>query len=440
MMFGQFLVGFTDVWVAGHISRDAQAVLGVVTQCQFTLLIVGTALAAGGIAVISQSLGARLPLRGARYSGMLLKYGLMFSFVALALALVFRGNILRLLEVPESIFPLAEYFWLLFLASLPSNYLLSLTGAMFRARRMVFIPLAASLLACAVNFVTATGFGLGWWGLPAYGIEGMALATFCSVTAAALYNLFMAFRKDILNRRAFAPWRWERKAFGYLLKVALPSGGSQLLWQLGYLVLFGVVGSLPYDSINALAGMTAGMRIESIVFLPAFALNMTSAMLVGHCLGAGDRDEARRISWRIVTVGCLAMSTAALCLWPFVGRIAVFISPDAGAQAYVVEYLRFNLLSTPFSVGNLVFSGAMAGAGATLYPLVISGASIWLVRLPLAWFIGHYLGGGPWGVFLAMFISQMVQAIAMLFTFQRRDWAGFAMTAGRMKTVESRRT
>ena len=435
MMFFQFLVGFTDVWVAGHISRDTQAVLGIVTQCQFLLLIVGTALASGSIAAISQSLGAKLPARAMRYGGMVLKYGLAFSVVALVLAILFRRPLLVLLQVPESIFDLAQYFWLLFMASVPSNYLLSLTGAMFRARRMVFIPLGSAMLACAVNAVTATGFGLGWWGFPDLGVEGMALATFCSVTVAGFFSLAMAVKRGILRRAAFAPWRWEKRAMAYLIRVAAPAGGLSIFWQTGYLVLFAVAASLPRDSVNALAGMTAGMRVESIIFLPAIAFNMTASMLVGHSLGAGDKVEAKRVAGRIVLLGSVIMSVGALCLWPFVPRIAAFVAPDPGAQVHAIEYLKYNLLGTPFSVVSMTLGGVLSGAGAALYSFVVFSSAIWLVRLPLAWLFGHVVIGESWGVFLAMFISQVVQSLVILYVFRRKDWARFAMTAKRMKTV-----
>jgi MATE family multidrug resistance protein len=306
---------------------------------------------------------------------------------------------------------------------------------MFRARKMVFIPLACAGLAAAVNGVVAPGFGLGLWGLPELGVEGMALATFCSITAAGLLGLGMAVAKGILCRQSFTPWRWEKRAFSYLVKVSGPAGGMQVFWQTGYLVLFAVTASLPHDSINALAGMTAGMRVESIIFLPAIAFNMTASMLVGHCLGAGDAAEAKRVAWRIVKTGCIVMSIGSLCLWPFVGHIANFVSPDPAPQGHVMDYLKYNLLGTPFSVISMIMGGIFTGAGAALYTMAVFSSAIWLVRLPLAWVLGHFIVGEAWGVFLAMFVSQMVQCTVILYIFHRKDWTRFAMTAKRMKTV-----
>ena len=382
MMFFQFLVGLTDVWVAGQIHRDVQAVLGLVSRCQFVFLIVGIAVANASVAAMSQSLGARLEDRARRYAGLALKLGLVFSFVVLFLALWFQRPLLTLLQTPQAILPQAEILWPIFIAALPSNYLLALTGAMFRARKQVFIPLMTAATAFVLNAFISTGLGLGLWGLPNMGARGIALATFVCITTMALVNLTILTRRGVLGRKAFAPLRWEKKALPYLIKVALPAGAMQVSWQVGYLVLVAVTASLPHDSVNALAGMTAGMYVESILFLPAFAFNMTGAMLVGHCLGAGNKAEAKRVGWRIILGGASCMSLAALCLWPFIGDIAAFIVPDPEARQHAIVYLRYNLLATPCSVASMTLGGIMTGAGATIYSFLVFGTAIWMVRLP----------------------------------------------------------
>ncbi len=427
MMCFQFMVGLTDVWVAGKIHRDVQAVLGIVIQCQFILLIIGTATANASVAAMSQSLGAGLPDRARRYAGLILKIGLVFSLIALGLALALRREILLLLQVPQEILPLAENFWQIFLIVLPSHYLLAMTGAMFRARKSVYIPLLTAFMAFMINLFASTGFGLGYWGFPNLGARGIAWATLVSITSMALLNLAVLVRQDFINRNAFAPFKWEKKALPYLVRVALPAGGMQFSWQLGYMVLFAVVASLPFDSVDALAGMAAGMRVESMLFLPAVAFSMTGSILVGHCLGAGNKAEAKRVGWRLILGGAGSMTLAAVALWPFLQDLAAFIAPDPGAQANALVYLRYNLLATPFSVISMCLGGVMTGAGAAIYTFVVFGIAIWLVRLPLAYVFGHLVWQASDGVFMGMFVSQVFQASIILYLFQTRDWARFAV-------------
>ncbi len=435
MMLCQFLVGFIDVLVAGHIHADVQAALGIVTQCLFFLLVIGIAMTNGGIAAMSQSLGAGLVLRAQRYVGLICILGGIFCLTTIALGWFFRSTLFFFLQVPQSILPLTEEMWLLFLWVVPGNYLSLVTTAVFRARKNVWIPLASGLLVCVANTLGDLAFGLGWFGMPNLGAKGIVYATMVSVSAGGVFNLAVLVHKKLIQFSSFAAWKWQKKALPYIAKVAIPAGGSHILWQLGYMILFAITATLPVERVTALAGLVAGMRVEAILFLPALAFNLTGSVLVGHCLGAGNKAEAKRVGLRVILSGAGCMSLVALCLAPFIQEIAVMVSPaDVNVQAITMEYLRYNLLATPFTVTSMILGGILTGAGASIYTLVIYSSATWLVRLPLAWGLGHVLWQSATGIFFAMLISQIVQSALAFYAFLRCDWYRFAMTAKRFKS------
>ncbi len=427
MMFFHFLIGFVDVWVAGRIHQDVQASLGIITQCMFFLLVVAIAVANAAVATIGQSMGAGLPKRAQRYVALVLKLGLAVSVLVLACGFFAKELFLDLLQVPERIRPVTAYFYDVYLYVLPMYYMLNISNAAFRARTLVHIPLVCMMLVSLVNAVADFGLGLGWWGLPKMGYAGVAWATFFSVSAGAVFSLVMLWKKGLWRYDTPAPWRWARRAGPYLLKVALPAGGMQIMWQAGYLVLFAITGSLPLASEDTLAGMTAGMRIEALLFLPAFAFNMTASILVGHYLGAGQKEEAKRVALRLLFIACGSLSLVAVGMWPFVARICAFLSPEPLVQAQAAVYLKYNLISVPFTVASMTMGGIMTGAGATVYTFIVYSSATWLVRLPVAYVMGHHVWQNSEGVFVAMLISQVFQSTIMFWLFLYHDWSRFSM-------------
>lgn len=421
-----FGIGFTDVVVAGRISSEVQAVIGIVSQCQFVLLVIATSLANASVAAVSQALGGRLSGRATRYVGLSLSLGALFCLLVLPGALFFQQEILDMLRVPTKLMPRASYFWTVYLLGLPANYLLTLSSAIFRAHRAVLLPLMSTIVVFSINIVADLGFGLGYFGLPNFADKGIAWATFFSVLAGAAFNIFMLIRMGILKTNSFAPWRWIKRAYPYLLKVAVPSAGMQLLWQIGYLVLIAITNALPLDSDIAMAGMSAGMRIEAILFMPALAFNLTGTVMIGNCLGAGQKKEAKRVGLRILGIGCGAMTVVAAMLWPMAGGIAAFVAPEPAVTLECISYLRYNILSTPFTASSMILTGLLSGAGATIYPFFANSFAIWCVRLPVAYVMGHLVWKNASGVFLSMLVSQMVQASLCLYAFTRLDWARFA--------------
>ena len=404
-----------------------QAAVGMVTQLSFFMLVIAMAIATAAVAAISQSMGARKPLRAQRYLGLTLSLGMGLCLLTVLPGGLCSTQILGLIRTPPSILELSSGIWIFFLAALPGQYATVFSSAAFRAHRHVLPPLYASMVVFLINLLLDFGLGLGRFGLPALGAEGLALATLVSTLAGAAFNIWTLTRLGLLSRRSFAPLRWQKKAVGYLLKVALPAGAMQFSWQLGYLVLFAVTADLPWDSVNALAGMNAGLRVESILFLPAFAFASTGAILTGHALGAGDKAEARRVGIRVLAAGCGLMSLLALCMWPFAGELSAFMAPSPAVREHALRYILFNLVSTPFGVGSMILGGILGGAGATIYTFVVYGSAIWMIRLPLAWHMGYNVWESSSGIFFAMPVSQCYQFLIILFVFLKCDWTRFAL-------------
>lgn len=427
MMLFHFLIGFVDVWVAGRISREVQASMGMVSQLFFIFLVVAIAVANGSVAAISQSLGAGLWRRVQRYVGLsLLTAGLFGAFLLLG-GFLFRDNLIAFLQTPNDLRPIITYLLSVYMLVLPAYYLFIIGNAIMRAQQLVMYPLYGMMIVAGLNTFGDFALGLGMFGFPELGYRGLAWSTFGSVLAGGLFNLFILRRRGLLVRQSFAPWRWVRLAWPYLFRVAWPAGLLQVIWHTAYVTLFSLTASLPQGNVVALAGMSAGMRVESLIFLPGFAFNFTAGILVGHYLGARQPQEAKRMGYRILGQGLLVTTLLTVVMWQFLGPIAAFVAPDPEVQAETVNYLRYNLAAMPFLLVSMILGGAFTGAGATLYQAVIMGSSAWLVRIPLAYLLGHVLMFMATGIWLAMFLSMAIQAMCMAYVYQFRNWQGFAM-------------
>ena len=438
MMLFQFLIGFTDVTVAGHIGTEVQATFGFMTRCMFFLLVVGFALSNGGVAAISQALGARLYLRAERYVGLMFKLGGLLCVVIVILAYALRHQIMWAVQVPDSILGLTIELWELYIYIIPAQFLITLSIAVFRSHKQVWVPFFSSLIICSINVVGSCGFGLGWFGLPELGAKGIVCANIIALWVGVAFNFFALWRVKALTLQSFGPWRWERMAVPYLVRVALPAGGNQVLWQLGYVVLFAITATLPSNSVAALAGTSAGFSAEAIIFLPTMAFSFTAAILVGHCLGAGDRDEAKLVGLKLIGAGMVLMSLFGVVLYYYVDAVSAIVAQDPAVQTVAKDYLFFNILAIPFSCISVIVAGVLNGAGASLYSFAIFSSATWFVRLPLAWYLGHHVWQDATGIFMAMFISQAFQAAVAAFVFLRCNWYRFASTARRFSRAEAK--
>ncbi len=434
MMLLQMLIGFTDVYVAGRIGSSVQAAMGMVLECFFMMIIIASTTSNGMLATVGQSVGAQKYVRAQRYAGMGIMIAIAVCFLLIFSVYFNRNLILNLIKVPEEIQPVGIYFLNVILLTLPSHYMLVLSGAIFRAYGKVWIPLCAIAIAFVINVFCDFGFGLGYFGLPAFGYKGIAWATFFSVSAAAVFNVIVLIKLGLISRKSLVGWRWIKKGAPYLIKISIPTFIMQVFWNMGYIVLYMVTATLPSDSINAVAGLTTGLNIEGILYMPGAAFSMTAAIVVGNLLGARKVTEARKAVARILKVGTILMCCVALGLWFLAPLISAKVASDQYVAAHALTYLRFNICSTPFTMFSIILNGCMVGAGATRYNLIANTGSTWLVRLPIAYLFGHVLWQTSTGVFMSMLISQVFLSSTLFYVFKYKDWPRFAMIKAEART------
>ena len=437
MLLCQFVIGITDVWAGGRIGSEVQASIGLITQCHMMFMALAMAAVSGAVASISQSLGACKSVRARRYVG-LVTIGCIAIGSAIAVAAsVWRGTPPRLPPTPpRNIAPAVNVLCGAVLGK-PRAKTPPLRGAGVRFPTRGVLPPYLNGAGRLLNVFGDLAFGLGWWGFPAYGATGIAYSTLVSVTVGAALMLFLLMRHELFTRDSFPGWRWIKAGAPYLLKVAGPAFGTSFLWQTGYMVLYVITASLPFGRVNALAGLTTGLRVESILFLPAVAFSMTASVLVGHALGEGNHREAKRTLLATLGIACAGMCCVGAAIWPWRMELAGLIAPDPAVQVETVKYLSFNIMAVPFTVASVVLAGGLNGAGATVYPMVSFSFAVWAVRLPIAWLFGHIIWQDASGVFLSTFVSQVVMSLSLLWVTLRCNWTRFAL-AVRPHTCASR--
>ena len=180
MMLCHLAVSMTDLWVAGRLDASVQASLGIVSQV-FTLLMLITSLAGSGcLTTISQALGAGLEQRARRYAALIAGLAGLTGTVIAATSLLCLPMTLRLMHVSPEMEPVVRTFIIAYSCQLPFYYTLIMLNSVFRAYKLVRLPLIAIAVVAVGNLIGSAGFGLGLCELPDYGYQGIAWSTFGS--------------------------------------------------------------------------------------------------------------------------------------------------------------------------------------------------------------------------------------------------------------------
>ncbi|HET6460190.1 MAG TPA: MATE family efflux transporter [Syntrophales bacterium] len=421
MIFG-FMVGFTDVYVAGLISPNVQAAVGFITQIYFLVIIVANAISIGSLAVISRAIGAGDQARAIDAAKQSLLLGLLISIAFTAVCVIFYRSIISAAGFPQEITAIAENFLQIFAFALGPNYLLIISNTVFRAGAEVKKPLVTMFVISVINIALDFLLVFGIPPFPRLGYAGIAFSTAISTLLGTVMNLMFLWFSE--------KWRPVYSDFGTvsfgmiktIFNTGWPAGFLQVAWNLASIFLYNVLARLKEASIIALASIANGLRIEAIIFLPAFALNMAASVIVGQNLGAGDPDRAERIGWKLAGLGIAVTSIMAIVIFIWAESFASTLTSEPQVLAETARYLRFNMVSEPFLALSTVMGGGLQGAGDTRATMWVIIISMWLIRLPLAVYLALYAGLGAPGVWTAMVVSMACQGLMMAWWFHKGRW------------------
>jgi multidrug resistance protein, MATE family len=369
MMLFLCLIGLSDTWAAGRLGREVQAGMGIANQALLFFLVPAIALANSMASAVSQSFGAGRHRRVQRFAILGLKAEAVMGIVFMGAGFLLLDQLTILMGMNQDIRSVSEYILSIYLYTLPAYYLLIAGNAVFRARRETAFPLLVMMMVALLNLLGNLTLGLGLWNIPSFGYKGLAWSTFLSVICGTFLVLLLLKRHGLLRKTDVLPSRWNSTALPYLVRVAWPSVLNQLLWYKAFLVLFATAAALPHGSIQALAGMSAGMRVESMLYLPVFALGLTSSVVVGNSLNKVSLQQARNLGYKIMSLGLAIISLPAVLVWFAAEPLAGFVASDPETAREAATFLRFSICAMPFLVVYMILGGAMAGAGATIYQL-----------------------------------------------------------------------
>ncbi|MEW6584662.1 MAG: MATE family efflux transporter [Nitrospirota bacterium] len=420
MVFNSF-VGLTDVYVAGLISPDVQAAVGFIGQIYFLIIIIANAISIGVVALVSRSIGAGDYERAAEAGKQSLISSVGVATILTVGGLIFSKEIVAATGFPIRIRDISEHFLRIFTLALGPNYILIISTALFRASGEVKKPLVTMFAVSLINIIGDFALVFGIFPFPRMGYAGIAVATAASMIAGMIINLFF-FYSSTWQAIYKGTWTPVPDLLRKIISIGWPAALLQVAWNAGTIVLYNILGKVGDKSIVAIASITNGLRIEAFIYLPAFAMNMAAAVLIGQNLGAGNPDRAAQVGWKIAFSGALFISSVALVVFIWAVECASLLTTNAAVLEETTRYLRINMVSEPFMAMSAILAGGLQGAGDTRGTMWVIVIAMWLIRLPLAYFLALVAGYGAVGVWYAMITSMIVQGILMTWRFRQGRW------------------
>jgi len=301
------------------------------------------------------------------------------------------------------------------------------------------ITMCASLCGQAVNVVANYVLIFGKFGFPRMGIAGAGWGTFIGIAVAAGINMSV-----FLSRRINARFE-SRRALGVhfgrmvdLLKVGLPAGfGLMVNVAFWGVILVGLVGRFGTD---ALAATSAVLAFTSLSVMPVVGIGTALTAAVGKTIGHGKKDLAMKQTSVCLRVALIYMGLVGVCFFLFRYELMAFWTTDPERDRGVIEAGADILICAAvyqiFHAARTIYSGALRGAGDTIWLAIISGAGavviLWLGGAIMAAAFPALGALGPW---MAAALSIISVGLANRWRFNSKRWMNIDLFDRRMPGV-----
>lgn len=417
LLVGNLLQQFyniTDSIIVGQfLGKEALAAVSASFFIYYFIISLVIGVGSGTTVVISQLFGAK------QYQKVQLAFSSFFIFmlvggIILSIAgIIFAEPVFRLTNTPEEVIPQAVAYFRIYIGGtflfVTFNSIISiLRGVGESVRPMLFI-LITTVLNIAFDLLFILVFK--------WGIEGAARATVVSQGIGMCIALAYVNNTHPLLSIKKQDMLFDWKLFKESLKIGLPTSVQQCAIALGLIALLGIVNSF---GTNTLTAYGAAGKIDTIITQAILTLSGALAAFCGQNIGAGRLDRVKKgVQFTMYTNIALGLLTFA-AVYLFGNEMMRIFTKDIDVVAIGKEYLL--IIGGFFIVhGALnVYNGALRGAGDTLFPMITSLVCLWLIRIPLAYYLSSWLGRN--GIWWAIGISITIGLIVTFVYYKIGVW------------------
>ena len=265
-----------------------------------------------------------------------------------------------------------------------------------------------------INIILDPIFIFGWFGLPALGMAGAAIATVIGQWSAALLGLYLneKYNPEVQFGRRYA--KLDGKIVKAVLTVGIP---SIVMNAIGSVMNFGMNQILQGFTETATGVFGIYFKIQSFFFMPLFGLNGATISIIAFNFGA--RKPERIMKTLKLSCGAgLALMVTGFLVFQFVPDLLLgMFNPSEEFLVIGRSCLRTISWSFPIAAVCIILSASFQALGNGVYATITSICRQLVVLLPAAYLLS--LSGNVNLVWLSYPIAEIASGTATMFFFVR---------------------
>lgn len=418
----QMLLGLIDVIFVSWLGETELAGVGIANRVSSLMLMISGTIGVGGAILIAQYYGKNDGVAISKISAQLLQYSVGVTCIFGFPLYLYSDELVRLMGAEGKVVEVSSVYFKIIVISMGFGLLSIMSSSVFRSIGNTKTPMLVNTFCLAVNTILNYVLIFGLLFIPAMGVEGCAYATLIARFLAFSILIFYMYKPRINTSLSFRDLAtFDLLIFRRILKISYAVMLGELSWAIGvfsYTVFFTNLGT------DALVASHIVFTLEEVFIMFSFGIVVAGMTMVGHEMGsktiASMRETANEI-FRLGLYSSIFFGTLLAVCSVFVGYIFTDISSEILEMA--AWAIVFFAIFQPVKVSNFIFcNGILKGGGDVNYVMYVDAFCVFVVGLPMAYYLGFTLEKGFYGVCVARILEEVVKFFLIYSRFKGDRW------------------
>lgn len=416
------LAGMIDTMMVSGIGPEAVASVGLTTQPKFLGLAVFIAINVAVSAIVARRKGER-DRRGANETLAVALFSVIVLGVFISIVCVEAADwIIALCGSGPDTHDGAVMYFQIIMGGAMFNIISMVINSAQRGAGNTKIAMYTNTISSLVNIIGNYLLIGGNLGFPKLGIKGAAIATVFGTVVASLMSILSLMRKDSFLHLGYILKEKLWKQFASL-KTIIRLGSSVFLEQVLLRIGFMSTAVMAADmGTAAMAAHQVGMNALSLSFSIGDGMQAAAVALIGQSLGEKNPEQAKSYGWTCQKIG-LFMAILMSIFYLTCGRFLYQLFFD---EPHIIDMgqgiSRIIVVIVLFQICQVIFTGALRGAGDVVYTTIASCVSVTFVRTIAGYVFCYICGFGIYGIWLGIAADQLCRLTFGSIRFQSGKW------------------
>ena len=418
-MLMESIFALVDAYFVSSLGANAIATVGL-TESVFTLVYaISIGLGVSATAVVARRTGEQ-DMKGASTAAVQVIFiGLAVSTVISVIGILYPKQILGIMGGEPDLIEEGYRFTQVMLGGNITVTLIFLINSIFRGAGDASIAMRVLILSNALNIILDPMFIFGFGPIPAFGVQGAAIATTIGRGTAVVFQLLILFFGWSKIKVALKDFVVNIAVMWNLIKVSLGGIGQFIIGTSSWVFLMRIMAEFGSE---VLAGYTIAIRVILFTMMPAWGICNATATLVGQNLGARKPDRAEASVWKASKYNAIVLTMASVLYLVFAESILRVFSDEPEVIRNGALSLRILVSTYPIYAYGMVVIQAFNGAGDTKTPTVMNIFCFWLFQLPFAYAAAFWADWESVGVLVAVALTGLLEAVVGIIWFRKGRW------------------